>query len=300
MLLNYLKSDCKTINSFFSSTIDESFIMTCLSNRIQPYFFEKYTPFLNLLATNDLNKNEECARLLTPWTKGPFYFQEFTIDAEWDCSKKWDRVRPYLGDVRHSVVIDVGCGNGFYLFELEKLGAKFSLGIDPTFHYYSQYLFLKHMFNPNKLALIPLTLDECPEVFRADVVMCLGVLYHQTDPLSFLKKLRDYLKRKGTLVLETLIYPGEDSFAVVPDIYYAGMKNIYFLPTKSCLTIWLKSAGFTDISFSEESVTADEEQRVTEWSRSVSLSYFLDPLDETKTVEGYHRPIRIIAKAIRK
>lgn len=297
MFLTYLNDDCERFNRVFSSVFSADYCMTCLLSRIQPYFFDKYTLFFNTL---DSSTEYDSAFLLKPWAKGPFYFSEFSIDAEWDCSQKWERIKPYLGNSEHSVVFDVGCGNGFYLFELSKLGVKYAFGIDPTFHYYAQYQFLKKVFKPDNVSILPMTLEECPEGIVADKVLCLGVLYHQTDPLMFLKKLRSLLKRKGVLILETLIYPGEESFAVVPNVYYAGMKNIYFLPTKLCLTTWLESAGFAHIEYSDISMTTSDEQRVTSWSRKVSLSYFLDKENPLLTTEGYHRPLRVIAKAVRK
>jgi len=44
-------------------------------------------------------------------------------------------------------------------------------------------------------------------------------------------------------------------------------------------------------------VTSLEEQRRTDWMISESLAEFLDPNDQSKTVEGYPAPIRAVIVA---
>ena len=44
----------------------------------------------------------------------------------------------------------------------------------------------------------------------------------------------------------------------------------------------------------DESVTTLDEQRRTDWMRNESLADFLDPVDASKTIEGYPAPKRAI------
>jgi tRNA (mo5U34)-methyltransferase len=72
------------------------------------------------------------------------------------------------------------------------------------------------------------------------------------------------------------------------------MHNVWFIP--SCLTLesWLKRAGLKNIRLIDVNQTTREEQRRTEWMVFESLSDFLDPKDNNKTIEGYPAPKRAI------
>jgi tRNA (mo5U34)-methyltransferase len=51
-------------------------------------------------------------------------------------------------------------------------------------------------------------------------------------------------------------------------------------------------AGFNSFEVLGTVLTTSEEQRKTDWIESQSLEDFLDPADNTKTVEGYPAPKR--------
>ena len=78
------------------------------------------------------------------------------------------------------------------------------------------------------------------------------------------------------------------------------MKNVYHIPTQKRLLDWLNNSGFTNIQILDISETSIHEQRQTVLSSSLSLIDFLDPLDNSKTIEGYPRPTRILLKANKK
>ena len=63
------------------------------------------------------------------------------------------------------------------------------------------------------------------------------------------------------------------------------MKNIFFIPTVTCLTHWLKRTGFVDIRCVDVSRTTLTEQRKTDWIDTESLADYLDPEDSEKTEE---------------
>ena len=75
------------------------------------------------------------------------------------------------------------------------------------------------------------------------------------------------------------------------------MRNVWYVPTATCLTGWLERVGFKEIStISTLEVTADE-QRQTLYAPYESLNDFLDPQDASKTIEGYPAPLRVIVTA---
>ena len=59
----------------------------------------------------------------------------------------------------------------------------------------------------------------------------------------------------------------------------------------------LRRAGFVDVKTADVNVTSLEEQRATRWMQFQSLGDYLDPVDKTKTVEGYPAPARAILVA---
>ena len=155
--------------------------------------------------SDDFSEFDSLIHSLMPWRKGPFKFNSLFLDSEWQCQLKWDRLSKKTV-FKNKTVLDVGSGNGYYLYRLLGAGAKFGLGLDPHLLYFHQNLALNAFFQPSKLHLMPLWWESCDK-FRPvfDVVMCMGVLYHQKDPELLLSHLKTPLKKSGELLLETLI-----------------------------------------------------------------------------------------------
>jgi tRNA (mo5U34)-methyltransferase len=136
-----------------------------------------------------------------------------------------------------------------------------------------------------------------PEAF--DTVLCLGVLYHRSDPIAALKSLKIALKKGGELILDTFMIEGEEPVALVPASTYSKIPNIHFVPTLAALEHWVRRAGFGRFEVLAVKTTDTDEQRKTEWIDGESLGDFLDPADPSKTVEGYPAPKRVYIKANR-
>jgi tRNA (mo5U34)-methyltransferase len=127
---------------------------------------------------------------------------------------------------------------------------------------------------------------------KFDVIFCLGVLYHRSDPVAMLKALFQGLERGGEVYLDTFIIEGEEPYALCPQGSYSKITNVYFVPTLTALENWCIKAGFSDFEVLGTVVTTSDEQRKTDWIESQSLEDFLNPDDSTKTVEGYPAPVR--------
>lgn len=112
-------------------------------------------------------------------------------------------------------VLDVGCRDGLFSFEAEKLGAIEVIGIDNDLsrgaieflipHFQSKVL----MYEMNLLELLPETFGEF------DLVLFIGVLYHLRYPFWALKLIRDVLREDGTLILETGVYIDDNQQAML-------------------------------------------------------------------------------------
>ncbi|ART78883.1 tRNA 5-methoxyuridine(34)/uridine 5-oxyacetic acid(34) synthase CmoB [Oceanisphaera avium] len=230
-----------------------------------------------------------------PWRKGPFEVHGVHIDTEWRSDWKWQRLLPHISPLKHRYVLDVGCGSGYHLWRMRGAGAKMAVGIDPSPLFLCQFEAIKHFTNGYKgIQLLPLGIEELPELRAFDTVFSMGVLYHRKSPIDHLLQLKAQLCDGGELVLETLVIDGDDQQVLVPGERYAKMRNVWFIPSSQALVGWLQKCGFENIKIVDENTTQLGEQRRTDWMRNESLADFLDPEDASKTIEGYPAPKRTI------
>lgn len=239
----------------------------------------------------DLHELERIARLMMPWRKGPFDLFGLFIDTEWRSDLKYNFLRPHF-NLSGKRVADIGCNNGYYMFRfLEDTPAKI-VGFDPSALFKSQFDLINH-YVKSEIVYELLGVEHLPfyeEKF--DVIFCLGVLYHRSDPIAMIKALGQGLAEGGEIYLDTFIIEGDEPYALCPSESYSKITNVYFVPTLKALENWCIRAGFTSFEVLGTVVTTSDEQRRTSWIESQSLEDFLDPADNTKTVEGYPAPVR--------
>ncbi|MBF0255783.1 MAG: tRNA 5-methoxyuridine(34)/uridine 5-oxyacetic acid(34) synthase CmoB [Gammaproteobacteria bacterium] len=231
---------------------------------------------------------------LHPWRKGPFHLHGIDIDSEWRSDLKWGRVARHLPDLSGELILDVGCGNGYYGWRMLGAGARLVLGIDPTLLFIKQFDAVRHFLGEtHPLFLLPLGIEQLPAGMGLfDRVFSMGIFYHRRSPFDHLLELRDLLRPGGQLVLETLLISGGVGEVLVPDGRYAKMRNVWFIPSSQTLLAWLGRAGFRQARLLEQTPTTAQEQRRTDWMRFESLADFLDPADPSRTIEGHPAPMR--------
>ncbi|MFQ3193529.1 MAG: tRNA (mo5U34)-methyltransferase [Colwellia sp.] len=237
---------------------------------------------------------ESLLKKFKPWRKGPYHIHGLHIDTEWRSDFKWDRLAPHISDLTHRYVLDIGCGSGYHLWRMRGAGAEFVVGIDPTQLFLSQFQAIQHFVRDEQVNLLPLGVEQLPELNAFDTVFAMGVLYHRRSPIDFLYQLKAQLVKGGELVLETLVVDGDENTVLVPGERYAKMRNVWFLPSCLAMFAWLERCGFKNIRVVNTDITALDEQRKTDWIDTESLQDFLDPDDNSKTIEGYPAPKRAI------
>ena len=259
---------------------------------------DKITVSLTNLSDNDALQIKETALLMKPWRKGPFQVNELFIDSEWQSQIKYNLLEPHF-NLKDKIVGDIGCNNGYYLFRMQEHAPKRLIGFDPSAIYFSQFQFINHFIKSD--IVYELLGVEHVEFYehKFDVLFCLGVLYHRSDPVMMLKSLYKGLNKGGELILDTFMIDGEDEVCLTPKERYSKIPNIYFVPTVPALINWCHRAGFEKVEVLETMVTEVNEQRKTEWIDTQSLEDYLDSNDKTKTVEGYPAPKRVYIKAIK-
>jgi len=241
---------------------------------------------------------EKLLRNLMPWRKGPFSLYGVNIDTEWRSDWKWTRVLPHISPLAGRTILDVGCGSGYHLWRMIGAGASLAVGIDPMQLFLCQFEAVRKLLgNDQRAHLLPLGIEQLPELKAFDTVFSMGVLYHRRSPLDHLLQLKNQLVSGGELVLETLVIEGGERDVLVPGERYAQMRNVYFIPSTGALKGWLEKCGFEDVRIVDYSRTTTDEQRRTDWMVTGSLAEFLDPDDSSKTVEGYPAPLRAVLVA---
>lgn len=113
-----------------------------------------------------------------------------------------DKVPPAKAEVlreiswKGKIVLDAGCGTGELAGLIAKKGAKRVVGVD-----YSKDAIVaaKTSWQNSNLEFFQKDLNDIKEKF--DVVVSLGTLEHLDEPLEALKKLKNLVKPKGSLII---------------------------------------------------------------------------------------------------
>ncbi|MFY4755019.1 tRNA 5-methoxyuridine(34)/uridine 5-oxyacetic acid(34) synthase CmoB [Campylobacter jejuni] len=247
------------------------------------------------LSTNSQAKDEILAivKELKPWRKGPFKIDNLFIDTEWQSFIKFNILKPFMDEISQKCVADIGCNNGYYMFKMLEFNPVNLIGFDPSIKYRLQFELINALAKtPIKYEL--LGVEDLPNYgLKFDVIFCLGVIYHRSDPIKMLKDLKAGLNKNGVVFLDTMYIKDEREIALVPNKTYSKIPNIYFVPSISALKNWCERAGFKEFEVLATKKTDENEQRKTEWIDSFSLENFLDPKDKNLTIEGYEAPKRV-------
>jgi len=118
-------------------------------------------------------------------------------------------------DIKDKRVLDIGCRDGLFCFEAEKLGAKEVIGIDNDLSM-GAIEFLIPFFNSQVKMYQLNLLDLKPETFGMfDVILFPGVLYHLRYPFWSLKLIKDVLQEGGKIIIETAVYMDDNKNAML-------------------------------------------------------------------------------------
>jgi tRNA (mo5U34)-methyltransferase len=240
-------------------------------------------------------------KVFRPWKKGPFQLFGIDIDAEWRSDWKWERIVPFIAPLTGRRVADIGCHNGYFMFRMAHQQPACVIGFEPVAKHFWNFQLLQNIVRSDNLTFELLGVEHLhlyPTFF--DTIFCLGILYHHTDPVSLLRKLRHALAPAGEIIIDCQGIPGDLAVALTPRKRYANARGVWFLPTRSCLENWLLRAGFHDVRCFFAEPLSVEEQRRTAWADIDSLQEFLDADDPALTIEGYPAPWRFYVRAQKK
>ncbi len=261
---------------------------------------DRWISVYDLHSSNDIDQDclRETLKKFTPWRKGSFSLLGVEIDGEWRSDLKWDRIKDFIQPLSNRKVLDVGSGNGYHLWRMLGAGARVAVGVDPTILSIAQFHAVYRLLGEAPIWIVPTTLENLDRRPLFDSVFSMGVLYHRRSPISHLQELWECLCPGGELILETLVISGNDQACLIPVDRYAGMRNVWFIPSVEMIFIWLFRVGFTQARLVSLDTTTSAEQRRTEWlGDKPSLIDVLDPSDMSRTIEGYPAPLRAVVIA---
>ncbi|TXE88993.1 tRNA 5-methoxyuridine(34)/uridine 5-oxyacetic acid(34) synthase CmoB [Campylobacter volucris] len=243
--------------------------------------------------------NEEIKNIaieLKPWRKGPFRINDLFIDTEWRSFIKFNILKEYMHCIENKIVADIGCNNGYYMFKMLEFNPAKIIGFDPSIKYFLQFLLINSLAKTSiKYELLGVA-DVPNYPIKFDVIFCLGVIYHRSDPVMMLKQLKQSLNKNGIVFLDTMYIEDEREIALIPKKTYSKIPNIFFIPSILGLRNWCQRAGFSEFEILATKQTDLEEQRKTQWIDSYSLDQFLDEKDSNLTCEGYPAPKRVYVR----
>jgi len=118
-------------------------------------------------------------------------------------------------DFQNKRVLDIGCRDGLFSFEAEKLGAEEVIGIDNDLSMGAVKFLIPFFKSKVKMYVLNL-LDLKPETFGMfDIILFPGVLYHLRYPFWSLKLIKDVLREGGQLIIETAVYMDDNQKAML-------------------------------------------------------------------------------------
>lgn len=108
-------------------------------------------------------------------------------------------------DARGLRVLDIGCRDGFFAFELERRGADVT-GVDYAPPHATGFAIASRLLGSRVRYEVANVYDLTPERFGLfDLVLFLGVLYHLRNPMLALDRVRSVARPGATIFVETQV-----------------------------------------------------------------------------------------------
>jgi SAM-dependent methyltransferase len=169
-------------------------------------------------------------------------------------------LRDYLKEVRPKRILEIGPRDGKDTIRLLTLEPDSLVIIDLPGMEESNALWL-NCLNSKRIEYLSANFMYAKELAHLepfDCIWCTGVLYHNPEQLRMIRKLYDFLKAQGVLVIESatirrrelrdyqcveIIYPASPEYKRK----YHVSQNVTHLPSASAMKAWLKMVGFHDV-----------------------------------------------------
>ena len=227
-----------------------------------------------------MDELEERVKELGQFFQGPFDLGNgLIIQGMSDCSSKWQYTLPLSKlpeDLSGMRVLKIGSNAGYDSFQLRKRNPQYLLAIEPSERYFKQALFLQGYYGTDidfqqiGWESLDHSLDE-----SFDLVLCLGIIYHEINPGNLLERIYSLLKPGGLLMMESHVLrePHLTEFARFVEDTFLGQNHYWWIFGRECLQAMLRTYGFVEV---EEFSYGDS-------------PYTFNPDSDEKTIEGYDK-----------
>ena len=125
-------------------------------------------------------------------------------------------------------VLEIGCRDGLFSFEAERLGAREVIGIDHILSRGAIDLLIPALSSKVQMVELNMFDPRLSTYGKFDIVIFAGVLYHLRYPFWAFKVIRDLLVDGGKMVLETACFQSDDPS---PLLYCPSPKDSPYEPT---------------------------------------------------------------------
>ncbi len=145
-------------------------------------------------------------------------------------------------------VLDVGCRDGRFCFEVEKRGAAYVLGIDNDLSKGAVEFLIPYF--KSKVEMQGINVYDFVTEEKFDTILFPGVLYHLRFPFLGFKRLADAMKPGGEIIVETAMYLAHHE---EPLLYCPAPKDSPYEPTSVTfynhlgMVCALESFGFVNV-----------------------------------------------------
>jgi SAM-dependent methyltransferase len=154
------------------------------------------------------------------------------------------------GGIKNASVLDTGCWDGFYGFELLKRGARYLKGIDLREEAIRRANLLKAYFDYTRCDFETGNIQDIdPHKETFDITLMYGLLYHLSAPIDALKKLG---RMTGSMLLLSTYASGEPFPCLKlkwedPGKDSMGFQELVTTPSEAAVVEMLHFAGFDTV-----------------------------------------------------
>jgi tRNA (mo5U34)-methyltransferase len=191
---------------------------------------------------------------------------------------RWEMILPELkrtfdGRWANTRVLDCACNEGWFAFEVAKLGARAVLGFDARdINVQKAQLVQTQTGAANVSFQVDNLFEVTPERHGAfDLVLCLGLMYHLEDPMGALRRLRAVTREVCIIDTEVArtgapievergpfvgVVATQEAIAVIAEPEFKwnplnSVTGVSLVPNLAALKAMLRHAGFRDVTMAE-------------------------------------------------
>lgn len=135
-------------------------------------------------------------------------------------------------------VLDIGCSDGYFSFEMERRGATV-MAIDFVPEHYTGFATARKVLGSSVEYRMDNAYNLTPESYgQFDVVLFLGVIYHLRNPLAALDAIRSVVRLGGQLFVGTMMI---DEYFLLPDGTVTSLEAVN--PLLKTVPLWQAYPG---------------------------------------------------------